>query len=167
MMAPYMVAGVDVVPDERRMMMTRTPSSGSDLALLRCTMMHSSTTFLLCCKFTPHVGYNRFWVERVPADAPLPPDTACAGSAAGSGVLGDAAYVARSRTRSARLPRLPPKSCAQCGAVAPTMKLCGGCQQVAFCGLKCLRAYWHAGHKRECANMAAEANAAAAADTLG
>jgi hypothetical protein len=157
MMEPYLVPGVDTVPGEQRLEATYSSQDAS----LRAVARRSGATFVLCRQFTPLVGDHGFWVERVPAGAPLPPARKNASRAAEARRVGmrncDTAYVVHCRTRPQRLPRLPLTACAQCGVVAPDMKRCGACKQVAFCGADCQKLHWRAGHKRECSAMAAEA----------
>ena len=46
--------------------------------------------------------------------------------------------------------------CAGCGVVAPHLRSCGACRSVAYCSTDCQRKHWRAGHKRECAALAAQ-----------
>ena len=159
LLAPYVVEGVDVVLGDSRLEIQHT--SGK---FLRATALHSGTTFVLCRGFTPLLGEHSFWVERVPAGAPLPSATSGRAEACATRGGSDEAFVAHRNTQSQRLPRLPPSVCAQCGATVPNMKLCGICKQIAYCGADCQMAHWRAGHKRACRAMAAEAQAEAQAE---
>eukprot|EP01065_Artemidia_motanka_P043265 TRINITY_DN596_c3_g1_i1.p1 TRINITY_DN596_c3_g1~~TRINITY_DN596_c3_g1_i1.p1 ORF type:complete len:436 (+),score=128.89 TRINITY_DN596_c3_g1_i1:145-1308(+) len=73
------------------------------------------------------------------------------GAAAGVPTRGAAATVQQQLAAAAGVqpaapqPRTAPRkqqSCARCGYTGADLKLCGGCKQIAFCGLECQRALW-------------------------
>ncbi len=43
-------------------------------------------------------------------------------------------------------------ACAFCGAQAPNLPICSGCDSVAYCGEECAEGHWREGHHEECKN---------------
>lgn len=133
----YFIQGVDTEPTEVQANMSVSYSHAPG-GLLRVTSLHSGANFVLRKRYLPNTFKQTFWVERLPPGSPLPPEAVDRLDPRAEDVRrsfkSQEGFNAHVRTRTARLPRLPPKACARCGTVARNLKLCGGCGQVAFCG---------------------------------
>lgn len=57
---------------------------------------------------------------------------------------------------------LEQRTCGTCGITSRELKACGGCYSVWFCSPRCQRLHWKSGHKTECAELKAQAEAAKA-----
>ncbi|GLC53236.1 hypothetical protein PLESTB_000722900 [Pleodorina starrii] len=62
---------------------------------------------------------------------------------------------------------VPHRQCAGCKKLFHKAMACGKCKQVWYCGRDCQLAHWKAGHKKECAELAARAAETAAAAAAG
>lgn len=58
---------------------------------------------------------------------------------------------------------VPVRNCSYCNAMSRELKTCSRCCSAYYCGPSCQRAHWKNGHKVECAQLKAAAEAAAAA----
>ncbi|PRW50838.1 ubiquitin carboxyl-terminal hydrolase 18-like [Chlorella sorokiniana] len=57
---------------------------------------------------------------------------------------------------SARGAPLPDSRCSGCGRRSGEVKRCGRCKTAVYCSVECQRSHWAAGHKHECAQLAAK-----------
>jgi hypothetical protein len=91
-------------------------------------------------------------VEVLAPGAPMPPDVGAV-----TGILNSRSAVLANMGSGEHLPAAP-TACAQCGTVAPNLKLCVRCLRVRYCNGACQKLHWRT-HKRECKAEAAAGRA--------